>query len=242
MVMVYVPGGEFEMGSTDGDDDEQPVHTVTLASFWIDQTEVTNSQYQRCVADEACHPPAKAYSESRASYYGNGDYEGYPVIWVSWHQAEAYCRWAEARLPTEAEWEYAARGPESRSFPWGAEFNGTLLNYCDAGCPRNWADQSVDDGYADTAPVGSYPAGGSWCGAVDMAGNVWEWVADWYAIDYYGRSPNSNPRGPTSGPSRVIRGGSWSYPQKYARSAERNATHGGHMFGNVGFRCAASFP
>jgi len=199
MVMVYVPAGEFQMGSTEAEvdaalelcnqyyrgcerrwfEDERPIHPVALDGFWIDQTEVTNAQYARCVAAGACDPPAESGSSSRDSYYGNSAYEDYPVIWVSWDDAVDYCAWAGGRLPTEAEWEYAARGPEGRTFPWGDGFDGTRLNYCDANCELDWSDGAVDDGYADTAPVGSYPAGASWVGALDLAGNVWEWVVDW---------------------------------------------------------------
>jgi len=194
MVMVYVPPGEFEMGSGDNQVDyalqlcneyydncerkwfeaEQPVHTVVLGGFWIDQTEVTNAQFAQCMAAGACDQPARSGSFTRDSYYGNSAYDNYPVIYVSWSQALEYCTWAGARLPTEAEWEYAARGPEGRRFPWGDEFNGLRLNHCDANCEFDWADEAVDDGYADTAPVGSYPAGASWCSALDMAGNVSE--------------------------------------------------------------------
>ena len=233
MVMVYAPAGEFEMGSTKGDDDEQPVHTVALDGFWIDRTEVTHAQYERCVAAGACTP-------RRFSGFDPLDaHDDHPAIYVTWYQAEAYCRWAGGRLPTEAEWEYAARGPESRAFPWGDEFDGTRLNYCDANCERDWADQTADDGYAETAPVGSFPAGASWCGALDMAGNVWEWVADWYADDYYARSPSRNPTGPPSGRSRVLRGGSWGFDPFYVRSANRDDfLVPSNTYGHVGFRCA----
>jgi len=243
MVMVYVPDGEFEMGSDNDDLDymmqlckeyygdcfrgwfknEQPVHTVVLAGFWIDCTEVTNSQYRQCVEAGGCDPPAESSSPMGDLYYGNSTYDDYPVVYVSWHQAADYCEWADARLPTEAEWEYAARGPEGRVFPWGDTFDGTRVNYCDANCEFSWADESVDDGYGYTAPVGSYPSGASWCGALDLAGNVWEWVADWYDAAYYGRSPSQNPLGPSSGQERVRRGSSWHYPPDRYK---------------VGFRCA----
>jgi len=258
MVMVYVPAGEFQMGSTDAEVDaalelcnqyhrgcerawferEQPVHTVALDGFWIDRTEVTNRQYARCVAAGACNPPARSDSYSRDSYYGNSAYGDYPVIWVSWDDAVDYCAWAGGRLPTEAEWEYAARGPEGRTFPWGDGFDGTRLNYCDANCEFDWSDGAVDDGYADTAPVGSYPAGASWAGALDLAGNVWEWVADWYGAYPSGRQ--ENPTGPSSGEDRVVRGGSWGSGPYRVRAAYRDGFPPVYRNAYIGFRCARS--
>ncbi|MGD1996560.1 MAG: SUMF1/EgtB/PvdO family nonheme iron enzyme [Anaerolineae bacterium] len=232
-VMVYVPAGEFEMGSTEGRDDEQPVHTVTLDSFWIDRTEVTNGQYALCVEAGACELPT-----GRPLDYGDSDYEDYPVTWVNWRRAQAYCEWAGARLPTEAEWEYAARGPEGRQYPWGDEFDATRLNYCDASCGENWADDSSDDGYADKAPVASYPDGASWVGTLDMTGNAWEWVADWYGD--YPSGQEVNPTGPPSGEYRVVRGGSWRDLRSFVRSTTRargNPTFVGVYV--IGFRCAA---
>ncbi len=222
MVMVYVPGGEFAMGSDDetidyarqvcdeylGRDcsqrlfaDEQPPHAVVLDSFWIDETEVSNAQYRQCVEAGACNPP------DETTEYADGDYDDYPVVYVNWEQATAYCEWAGARLPTEAEWEYAAGGPEGRTFPWGDEFDGERLNYCDENCELEYAGWEFDDGYAAAAPVGSYPAGASWCGALDMGGNVWEWVADRFG--YYSAERQVNPTGIGMGEHRVIRGGSW---------------------------------
>jgi len=258
MVMVCVPAVEFEMGSDDdevdyalqlcneyfGDcerewfEDEQPVHTVALDGFWIDQTEVTNGQYRRCAEAGACDSLAESGSSTHDSYYGNSVYDDYPVIYVSWHQAAAYCAWAGARLPTEAEWEHAARGPQGRVFPWGDEFDGTRLNYCDANCEEDWADETVDDGSADTAPVGSFPAGASWCDAQDLAGNVWEWVADWCDDDYYNRSPSQNPTGPPSGECKVLRGGSWNSVAHHTRSANRLGPDPDQRFNTGGFRCA----
>ena len=247
MVMVYVPAGEFEMGSDSDDVDdalqickerysncerewferEQPAHTVALDGFWIDRTEVTNAQYRQCVEAGACDASAESSSYARDSYYGNGSYDDYPVIYVSWYQATAYCEWAEARLPTEAEWEYAARGPEARVYPWGDEWDKNRLS-------------SSEAGPGDMTEVGSYPGGASWCGALDMAGNVWEWVADWYNEDYYGSSPSQNPTGPPSGTYRVLRGGS-SYDRRFrVRSAFRFRDLPVARRNYVGFRCCVS--
>ena len=242
MVMVYVPAGEFRMGSDDdevdyalqlcneyyGDcergqfEDEQPAHTVALDGFWIDQTEITIAQYALCVADGEC----------RESYLvDNADYnrDDYPVVHVSWYDAAAYCEWTGARLPTEAEWEYAARGSQGFIYPWGDEFDCTGGNFRDdyTGC---------SDGYESTAPVGSYPDGASWCNALDMVGNVWEWVADRYGSYPSGRQVN--PTGPSFARSRVLRGGSWYVAANFARCAYRGRDQPSHRNFNYGFRCA----
>ncbi len=262
VVMVYVPAGEFQMGS-DADEaiyaqdlckeyygdlwpatcwpgtfevDEMPAHSVTLDSFWIDQTEVTNGQYRRCVQAGDCDPPVENGSHTRDSYYDDSAYDDYPVIWVRWDQAADYCAWAGGRLPTEAEWEYAARGPEGLAFPWGNAFDGTLVNYCDVGC-SGVSDETVDDGYPDTAPVASFPAGVSWCGAMDMAGNVREWVADWFK--YYSYDRKVNPAGPSEGDSRIPRGGSWYDTPNNVRSAHRGEATPDYTRHKVGFRCAS---
>jgi formylglycine-generating enzyme required for sulfatase activity/tRNA A-37 threonylcarbamoyl transferase component Bud32 len=233
MVMVYVPAGELMMGS----EKERPLHTVELDGFWIDRTEVTNRQYEQCVAAGACEPPSDSSSHSRDAYYGNSAYDDYPMVNVDWHQAAAYCTWAGGRLPTEAEWEYAASGPEKQIYPWGNEYDGTRLNICDASCDFDWNDETYDDGYADTAPVGSYPAGASWCGALDMAGNVWGWTADWYGA--YPSAREENPTGPASGEQRVIRGGSFGDDQDRARCSFRGWLEPGIPRNYIGFRCAA---
>ncbi len=235
---VFVPAGSFPMGSDDGDDDERPVHEVTLDAFWIDRTEVTNAQFAGCVAAGACQPPENTSNYTRDQYYGNDAFADYPVIYVSWNDASDFCAWAGGRLPTEAEWEVAARGPEGQVYPWGDTFDGERLNFCDVNCPFDWADKGVDDGYADTAPVGSYPDGDSWVGALDMAGNVWEWVNDWYDSGYYGASPDENPSGPGSGEYRVLRGGAWSNGDYDARSSYRLYDQPVNRYDFVGFRCA----
>jgi formylglycine-generating enzyme required for sulfatase activity len=243
-VMVYVPAGAFWMGSKESDpdanDDEKPQHEVILDAFWIDRTEVTNGQYRRCVDDGACSPPSSSSSSTRDSYYGTSEFDDYPVIFVDWEQADAYCTWAGKRLPTESGWEKAARGTDKRMYPWGDGFDGNLVNFCDVNCGFDRKNEDWDDGYADTAPVGNYPNGASPYGALDMAGNVWEWVADWYGEDYYAGSPDRNPQGADSGEMRVLRGGSWSFDQEGVRAANRSSSEPSGLYGDVGFRCARS--
>ncbi|MCU0485838.1 MAG: SUMF1/EgtB/PvdO family nonheme iron enzyme [Anaerolineales bacterium] len=259
MVLMFIPGGNFQMGEDAGRSleecqllyepfsdktclrewftDEGPVHAVTLAAFWMDQTEVTNGMYTLCVADGVCSPPNSAGSYTRDSYYGNTAYVDYPVIYVDWTQAAAYCQWAGRKLPTEAQWEYAARGGFTGAlYPWGNTFNGNLANFCDASCSLGWSNNSYNDGYADSAPVGSYPANGY--GLYDMAGNVWEWVADRYGS--YLEGAVFYPTGPDSGTSRLLRGGSWYSDGGYLRVSDRfrgNPANSSYYFG---FRCAHS--
>jgi formylglycine-generating enzyme required for sulfatase activity len=226
MVMVYVPGGEFLMGGVEGDEyvnpDEYPQHLVVLSDFWIDQTEVTNAQYASCVAVGSCSLPADASSSNRSSYYGHSAYADYPVIHVSWQQGEEYCSWVGGQLPTEAQWEYAAQGPEGSIYPWGNSApNCSRANH--SGC------------VGDTTAVGSYPVGESWCKAQDLGGNVWEWTADWY--DLYSAEQQVNPSGPSSGSFRVLRGGSWSYRYPATRATNRMAVDPNHPSESWGFRC-----
>jgi len=265
MLMVFVPPGEFEMGSSamavataralcadhspEADlaravctrsafADETPEHLVTLSSYWIDQTEVTNRQYQRCVEVGGCQPPEDLHSMAGETYFGEPRFGDYPVIWVGWDQADAYCSWAGGRLPTEAEWEYAARGPQGRLFPWGDAFDPARLNYCDCRCPLGPNDPLHDDGYAETSPVGSYPSGISWCGALDMAGNVREWVSDWYGP--YLEAAVDNPAGPLTGDSKIPRGGSWLDLADNLRSTNRGGNALDYSRHKVGFRCAVA--
>jgi formylglycine-generating enzyme required for sulfatase activity/uncharacterized caspase-like protein len=235
MTLLYVPAGDFTMGSDNGEADEKPVHQVTLDAYWIDQTEVTNKMYASCVAAGVCVHSSYTQSNTRNYYYGAADYDNYPVIYVDWNYAKAYCEWVDRRLPTEAEWEKAARGENAFTYPWGNDdANRNLLNYArTAG--------------SDTTKVGSYPSGASPYGALDMAGNVAEWVADWYDQRYYDHSPLSNPlESSNSGiDARVIRGAGWNYgisASSYMslRSSDRAFLNPVLSVNYVGFRCAMS--
>jgi eukaryotic-like serine/threonine-protein kinase len=223
--MVLIPAGEFTMGSDNGDADEQPVHTVYLDDFYIDKYEVTNKLYEACVDAGMCDPPKQSDSTTHPSYYGDPEFDNYPVIYVDWYMAKTYCEWRGIQLPTEAQWEKAARGTDGRTYPWGETVDKT------------YANSSEDVG--DTTEVGSYANGVSSYGVYDMAGNVFEWVADWYSETYYQDSPSSNPLGPDTGQYRVLRGGSWrSLPYSF-RSSFRGAYDLPDSAGNIlGFRCA----
>ncbi|MBI3733060.1 MAG: formylglycine-generating enzyme family protein [Chloroflexi bacterium] len=233
--MVVVPAGEFLMGSASDPlafGHETPQHRVHLDTFWLDQFETTNGLYARCVAAGACRPPAQNRSNIRANYYSVAEFADYPVIYVSWSDAEAYCHWVGKRLPTEAEWEKAARGPAAAIYPWGNAFDARHLN-------------SIEGGPGDTTRVGSYPVGASVYGAQDMAGNVWEWVADVYQSDYYRISPAANPPGPDRSlpPSEaigVLRGGAWNNDLRAVRAANRLNYFQRHVGFEAGIRCAWS--
>jgi formylglycine-generating enzyme required for sulfatase activity len=213
--MVFVPPGEFIMGD----------NTVYLDAFWISKTEITNAMYAQCVQAGACSTPQSNRSDTRDLYYGNREFDNYPVIYVSWDDANDYCAWVGGRLPTEAEWEKAARGTDGRQFPWGDDdpvgIEG-LLNYR----------------AQDTTEVGSYPDGASPYGALDMAGNVSEWVADWLSMDYYANPPASNPLGPDFGQYRVWRGGSWANTStERILTYSRTGNFPTHSSSGIGFRC-----
>jgi formylglycine-generating enzyme required for sulfatase activity len=232
--MVHVPAGEFTMGSDEGDSDEQPVHTVYLDAFYIDKTEVTNAQFVQFlneqgnqeeggvtwldIGDEDC-----LITESGGQYQPQSGYSDHPVIEASWYGANAYCQWAGKRLPTEAEWEKAARGTDGRTYPWGEGIDCDHAQYKECG--------------GQTVPVGSKSKGAGPYGALDMGGNVMEWVGDWWAHGYYATSPESNPKGPASGVYRVIRGGSWYYGVAGLRAADRGGIDPDDSDPGVGFRC-----
>ncbi len=208
--MVYVPAGEFLMGNDNGYSlDERPQHVVYLDSYWIYKYEVTNQQYRACIEANICSGSFDIYLENQK-----------PAIHISWNEAETYCLWVGGDLPSEAEWEKAARGTDGRVYPWGDD-------------RPNCKYAQVVDCPGEIVPVGSFPDGASPYGALDMVGNVSEWVADWYEKNYYWSSPQENPKGPTTGVYKVIRGGSWDSwgNQTYSRDSSRSRLN------NVGFRC-----
>jgi formylglycine-generating enzyme required for sulfatase activity len=256
---VLIPAGELLMGSTadqalaecekfrddcqrDWFTNEEPPHPVGLSDFYIDQFEVTNARYAECVVAGACSEPRDFSSYSRDRYYDDPAYADYPVIYVSWFDANTYCEWRGARLPSESEWEKAARGTDGRIYPWGNEFDSSLANFCDDNCAFDWANTDFDDGYSDTSPVGTYPDGVSPYGVHDMSGNVWEWTADWYGERYYQDSPYENPAGPEEGQDRVLRGGAWNVSENFVRASSRNWSEPSYTNYFVGFRCARSLP
>ncbi len=226
--MVLIPAGDFTMGSNRGETDEQPVHLVYLDAFYMDKYEVTNKLYKECADAGKCEPPKQIYFFAESPnkiYYGVSQYDNFPVIFVDWNMAKAYCEWRGARLPTEAEWEKAARGTgRENTYPWGKDLDCQKANY--QGCVNR------------TSEVGSYQEGVSPFGVYDMTGNVWEWVSDWYSDNYYAISPPKNPSGPSSGQSRVLRGGSW--PRFDVTAYHRNKFAPDYNTFDIGFRCARS--
>jgi serine/threonine-protein kinase len=229
MGLVFIPQGSFTMGWKFGDPGEFPEHRVTLDAFWIDKTEVTNRMYAACVSSGACELPANLASYKHQDYYANPEYAEFPVVYVNWQQATAYCAWADRRLPTEAEWEYAARGEENRLYPWGKEAPSKEL-------------ANFNHLFIDTTRVGSFPDGASPYGVLDMAGNVAEWVSDWYFESYYARSAKENPQGPAEGMVRAFRGGSFANVGEKIRSSRRVHDDAIYSSSSLGFRCAKDAP
>lgn len=233
--LVQIPAGEFTMGTSivkimkvcqtlglvcEENDfvDEIPAHTVYLDAYQIYRNEITNQQYRQCVESKGCDLPALT------EFYNHPDFALHPVVYVSWFDAEEYCAWAGGRLPTEAEWEKAARGTDERLFPWGDDLECGFANY--DGCTRGL-----------TVEVGSYTDGASPYGVEDLAGNVTEWMADWYGENYYQNSPSKNPLGPKTGELRVARGGSWKNPILGVRATDRMANFPEISSSGTGFRC-----
>ncbi len=225
-VMPLMEGGTFQMGSQIAEPDEFPAHKVSVSRFLIDKTEVTLQHYGRCVEARVCRPVA-------ASVQGDEPWvttELHPVTGVSWNDARKYCDWVGKRLPTEAEWEYAARRPQFGIYPWPGAYN-----------PKNANSRGEGDGFPRTAPVGSFPGGKTSAGLVDMAGNAAEWTADWYESTFYQKSPERDPKGPEAPTgSRSVRGGSWADPDHLLRSTARFSVDPNVSNNAVGFRCAAT--
>jgi len=246
VVMALIPAGEFQMGSSgnilhadghrEGYRDEKPVHTVHVDAFYMDKYQVTNAQYRRFVQetghrepDGNAWVPEKGGFRSGFKAWSDESFKGdnQPVVCVSWEDAMAYAKWAGKRLPTEAEWEKAARGGlEGKKYPWGDDITHDNANY---------EEKDGKDRWKYAAPVGSFAPNGY--GLYDMAGNVWEWCLDWYNRDYYADSPERNPKGPDSGNWRVLRGGSWDYHAVGLRCAHRHKFDPETRFSVVGFRC-----
>jgi len=235
MSLVYIPAGEFEMGSTSGNPDSAPIHTVALNGYWMDSTEVTNAMFANflnTVGNQTeggttwVNPrsPLVQIFENDGVWQIKPEVENYPIVGVSWYGAAAYCEWTERRLPTEAEWEYAARGADGRRFPWGNEVDCKHARY--SGCGKG------------TLAVDALPLGVSPFGVFNMAGNVAEWVNDRYAADYYQESPMLNPTGPSNGYSRVVRGGYWGDTYLALRATRREGVGADKHNNGVGFRCA----
>jgi len=250
MTLLYVPAGEFTMGSGDASSNEKQ-HTVYLDAFWIDQTEVTNAMFQKFVkatnyqTDAEKQGSGNVFDTTAITFTSWSDTQGadwqlprgpnpnsnlngladHPVVQVSWNDATAYCKWAGGDLPTEAQWEKAARGDDGRTYPWGDQApDASRLNF----------NQNV----GDTTAVGKYPTGASFYGALDMAGNVCEWVRDWYNEKYYASAPAPNPDNTTKSVYRVVRGGGWVNEAAFVRASDRSADGPGDRNDVIGFRCA----
>ena len=222
---ILVPAGEFIMGNDKGREDERPVHRVYASEFYISRTTVTNAQYKKFLDANPSHPlPAHWNHKTRTFPAGK---ENHPVVYVSWRDASRYAEWAGLRLPTEAEWEKAARGTDGRRCPWGDRFDKCKCN-------------TSESGIQDTTPVDTYPDGASPYGVLDMIGNVWEWVADWHVDNYYSQSPDRDPTGPSSGHYRSMRGNSWRGTRDLARCSVRGGGEQDYRESHIGFRVAES--
>ena len=221
MTQIYIPAGEFVMGSGNDLKNDNPQHRIYLDPYWMDELEVTNAIYAKCLKAGACTHPA-LYD----SYFGIWAYRDYPVVYVNWYQADQYCRWAGRSLPTEAQWEKAARGTDGRKYPWGDQTpNPRLANF----------NLSL---IAEPVPAFRYPLGASPYGVLNMAGNVREWIADWYDGNYYQSSPHANPEGPSTGTQRSLRSGSYAEDQQQISVYTRFKHEPDSAGLSRGFRCA----
>lgn len=226
MEVIFIPEGEFLMGSVDTDSNrdaasEEPQHKVYLDAFWMSKTQVTNAMFNACVTTGICK---YSVSQTTNPNYLDPLFSNHPVVYISWSMAQTYCAWTGGRLPTEAEWEKSARGPGGQRFPWGSEL--ARIKFTNAG-----------NEIGNTTPVGSFPYGMSYYGALDMGGNVREWVSDWYDPEYFKQSPEMNPQGPETGEKKVLKGASYTDPWVYSRAANR-LSHEPDSPGAVrGFRC-----
>jgi serine/threonine-protein kinase len=236
MRLIYVPEGEFTMGSNGGETDERPAHSVHLSAYWIDETEVTNAMFAEFLNQMGNQFEGNATwimapdSNDTLQFYGGAwrsvaGYEDYPIVKVTWYGANAYCAWAGRRLPTEAEWEKAARGTDGNTLPWGGSLDCLHANY--GGCTGG------------AKSVGSYPQGASPYGVLDMFGNVWEWVYDKYGTDFYRQSPLADPVGPASGKHHILRGAAWDTADAKRLRLTFRYNRDPNLTGSTyGFRCA----
>ncbi len=227
---VYIPSGKFHFGcepqDPQCDDDEKPGRDESVSGFWLGKTDVTVAAWQKCVAAGACEEIAKDDEQHRCNYK-NGRLD-HPMNCIDWKQAQAFCAWIDGRLPTEVEWEYAAKGGESRIYPWGdAPLDATRANVCDKQCrsgdasTASWAATELDDGFAATSSVGSFPAGASRLGLLDMVGNVWQWTASSAA----------------DASAKVQRGGAWAEKPSAARASSRYSNDPTTRHASIGLRC-----
>ena len=243
MIEAFIPAGVFTMGGVDARaaENEKPAHQVSMPGFWMDKVEVTNGMYALCANAGACRLPQEYRSNSRDKYYGDAQFNNYPVVYVTWLQAKTYCEWAGRRLPTEAEWERAARGDDTRVYPWGDQLpDASRANFSNL--------------VGDTASVGNSPAGVSPFGILDMSGNVAEWTNDIYSGTYYTSSMATNPQGPGGeSNNRVVRGGTYQDVKSDIRVSKRSSVPGsdpnalinsaewlGTFSPKIGFRCASN--
>ena len=269
--MILIPGGFSQMGATarslaeecntfrEGCQSEwfsasEPVHSVLLGRYYIDTHEVTAAAFANFLNENSgeCEGlPCIDLEQSQIVLmddlvFAGEEVANQPITGVTWYGASAYCQWRGVRLPTEAEWEKAAawdgESSTSQRYPWGDEFDGQALNFCDASCTEPQANEEFNDGYPELAPVASFENGRSPAGLYDMAGNVWEWVADWYDKSYYDETDELNPLGPETGEEKVVRGGSWFDTGNFAASAIRFPSEPDNADRTIGFRCAADLP